>query len=377
MVGRQDQGPGHFHWPAVTDEDNWRPRISAVQNALLSWHQRALSLQGRALVINSLALSRIWYVASLVHMRDSVTRELNTIIFKFLWKGKPDLVSRSSISQHPLFGGLSVVSIQFKVWSLLSQWVKRCFLSLAPWSTFMSYWFSSIFRSSHFEVFSSPFAFGPHRLPPFYKALLPAWYSLDGSFVASHASLVIGASSALEVTPLAELSTKSSYFYLLSRNFSPPHCVFKSRPCFGNLYWSTTWHSLTFFPLDRPVIDVAWKIAHDVFYTAERLQSFGYNVPLLCLCGLAPETLQHLFFACPLAQSVLSWLQSLMVVSSPLCPSLLCRHVLFGFSPDELRCVPRIFVYILNVCKFYIWHTRNDLCFRDVPPSAIDLIASV
>lgn len=66
-----------------------------------------------------------------------------------------------------------------------------------------------------------------------------------------------------------------------------------------------------------------------------------------------------------------------MVNTSPLSPSLLCRHVLFGFNPDELRCVPRIFVYILNVCKFYIWRTRNDFRFRDVPPSALDLIASV
>ena len=98
---------------------------------------------------------------------------------------------------------------------------------------------------------------------------------------------------------------------------------------------------------------------------------------LFCFCRLAPETLEHLFFAYPLAQSVLSRLQSLMVTSSPLCPSLLCRHVFFSFNPDELNCVPRIFVYILNVCKFYIWHIRNDFRFRDVPPSAIDLIASV
>ena len=66
-----------------------------------------------------------------------------------------------------------------------------------------------------------------------------------------------------------------------------------------------------------------------------------------------------------------------MVTASPLCPSLLCCHGLFGFNPDELHCVPRIFVYLLNVCKFYIWHARNDFRFRDAPPSALDLIASV
>lgn len=42
-------------------------------------------------------------------MPDSVLRELNTAICKFFWQGKSDLVSRSTIAQHPFFGGFSVV----------------------------------------------------------------------------------------------------------------------------------------------------------------------------------------------------------------------------------------------------------------------------
>ena len=54
---------GVFLAPLVTPEDNWRPRISAVEHVLLSWRQRSLSFRGKALIINALALSRIWYVA--------------------------------------------------------------------------------------------------------------------------------------------------------------------------------------------------------------------------------------------------------------------------------------------------------------------------
>ena len=50
------------------EEANWRPRITAVENVLASWRQRQLTFRGRALVINVLALTRVWYVASLVHM---------------------------------------------------------------------------------------------------------------------------------------------------------------------------------------------------------------------------------------------------------------------------------------------------------------------
>lgn len=65
------------------EEDNWGPRICAVEKTLLSWRQRNLSFRGKALVINALALSRIWYVASLVHMPPWVLRMLNSLIFDF------------------------------------------------------------------------------------------------------------------------------------------------------------------------------------------------------------------------------------------------------------------------------------------------------
>ena len=45
--------------------------------------------------------------------------------------------------------------------------------------------------------------------------------------------------------------------------------------------------------------------------------------------------------------------------------------MLFGFDPDELRIVPNVFIYMLNVCKYLIWRARNDFHFRDVQPGAI------
>ena len=57
-------------------------------------------------------------------------------------------------------------------------------------------------------------------------------------------------------------------------------------------------------------------------------------------------------------------------VSSP-CPSLLCRHVLFGFSASELAVVPRVFVYLLNLAKYFLWRARNNYRLRAVYPGAL------
>lgn len=49
--------------------------------------------------------------------------------------------------------------------------------------------------------------------------------------------------------------------------------------------------------------------------------------------------------------------------------------MLFGFSKDEFRCVPGVFAYLLNVCKFLVWSQWNDYHFRSEPPSALRLLA--
>ena len=198
-----------------------------------------------------------------------------------------------------------------------------------------------------------------------------------GGFSARHGSLSLGCSSGLTISPVSAISPKLVYTFLLSENLSTPHCVVTFAPIFGPLYWSCTWRQLFLFDMDRPVIDLAWKIAHGVLYTADRLASFGYSLQLSCFCNSASETIDHLFFECPLAQSVLSWLQSLMFRWSSVVSSLVVCHVRFGFNVDEFSNIPRVFIYILNVCKFFLWVARNDFRFHNTRPSAIDVLANV
>ena len=78
-------------------EDNWQPRIDTVAKVLSSWRARSLSFRGKALVINALALSQIWYVTSLIYMLPRIAHELCSLVFKFFWSGKKDLVSHSIV----------------------------------------------------------------------------------------------------------------------------------------------------------------------------------------------------------------------------------------------------------------------------------------
>ena len=241
----------------------------------------------------------------------------------------------------------------------------------------MTYWFLSCFRTSPSVVLARPHSFNHSILPAFYSSLLLAWRSLDGSFDDRLSSLVFASRDPHAHRVVADLSSKIGYLFLLDENYAVPHCVEKFRPTFGALYWPSTWRQLHLANFDRSVLDFSWKVAHGVVLTAQRLISFGLHVSQHCSCGPVLESLSHLLFACPLAQSVLSWLQSLMFRYSPMSPVLLLRHVVFGFNLEEHRLLPRAFVYILNVCTFCIWLARNDFRFRSLQPGAIPVIESV
>ena len=153
-----------------------------VENVLNSWRQHSLSFRGRALVINALALSRVWYVASLIPVPPWVILELNSLVFKFFWNGKRDLVQHQVVYQPNFLGGFSVVNCQAKIWALRVQWVRRFVISPASWSSFLVYWFSVAFTVPPQMVFSFPFFFVSDSLPPFYHELVLAWRSCNGSF---------------------------------------------------------------------------------------------------------------------------------------------------------------------------------------------------
>ena len=199
----------------------------------------------------------------------------------------------------------------------------------------MKYWLLDRDGVSPLDFFANSSLFS------FYTDLFNSWVLAQGSSSSSGLSL---GSSVGGPLPVSSTSCKSTYQVLLSLLPAVPHCISKFRPSFGVLDWPTTWRSLFFLPLDRHVCDFNWLIAHGVLYTTERLSSFGLSVTLACFCGYHTESLEDLFFSCPMVQNGYVWVQTMLSQASPLAPSLNVRHALFGFSADDLRCVPRFFL---------------------------------
>ena len=330
---------GVFLGPGVLEEDNWRPRITAVENALNSWRQRSLSFRGKSFVINTPALSRVWYVASLIHVPRWVSAEINSLVFKFFWGGKRKLVARRVVVQHSSLGGFGVVDFQLKVLALHVQWVRRFVVSPSSWVSFMVFWFTSVLSAPPHVVLRSPSTFSFSGLPPFYVSLLSAWQACKGTL----SSLSPGIGSGVDFCPIRSVSTKSAYLFLLSESVVPPHCIVKFIPLFGSCTGRLLGASCSFSILIAPSSTFHGKWLMGCCTQLSALLRFAIMSPLF-VSALPPSNLYSIYFSIVLWPPVLSlgssrccsWLLLFVPPCSPVMCSLVFLVMSCGLSPGFL-----------------------------------------
>ncbi len=88
--------------------------VEKIERALARWAQRGLSITGRALIANSIGLSRAWYQCRFLHTPTEYISKLERIIDKFMWPKRYSPVSRA-VMAWPMDSaglGLNVISVR-------------------------------------------------------------------------------------------------------------------------------------------------------------------------------------------------------------------------------------------------------------------------
>ena len=96
-----------------------------MTDVLKIWKLRKLNLMGRVLVVNTLVESLFVYKMSCLELLpDEMYLAFHNVIIEYIWKGtKPRL--KLPVLQAPKYqGGLRLVNLKYKHFSLLIQWIK-------------------------------------------------------------------------------------------------------------------------------------------------------------------------------------------------------------------------------------------------------------
>jgi exonuclease III len=167
---------GIFFCPS--DEDsykfNFEKRITNLKNLLRVWKQRRLSFKGKVTIINTLALSSLMYVSSVIHTPEKVFKEVEDIVLDFFWDGGNHKVAKQVLYQNIKLGGLKLCNYRVKTQALMAAWVKRlCTDSNETWKILPKLFLNADNPSMFFKYRITTTEI--KNAPQFYKTICNTW----------------------------------------------------------------------------------------------------------------------------------------------------------------------------------------------------------
>ena len=104
---------------------NWMKVYDNMEKLFESWKRRKLTIFGKCCVVNTLALSKLIYVGTVLNFpTNEYLKRINRLIFNFIWN-KTDRIKRNSLIAPIVEGGIDIVDIETKLKALKASWVNR------------------------------------------------------------------------------------------------------------------------------------------------------------------------------------------------------------------------------------------------------------
>lgn len=126
-------GVYHSYDSLAADEHNFATKISKAKRILNLWKMRNLTLFGRIQIIKTFIISQFLYVTSAIPIPERYSKEINTMIWKFIWDNGVERISRKVMTKPVDKGGLNAPDFRLMVQASKISWIKR-YLNSSPHS---------------------------------------------------------------------------------------------------------------------------------------------------------------------------------------------------------------------------------------------------
>ena len=105
---------------------NYQNKLYEIDKLLMGWRKRNLTPYGKITIIKTLAISKILYL--FINIPDppvKFIRDLEKLLFSFLWNRKPSKIKNSTIKLDYTEGGLKMIDIEAFLTSMKISWLRR------------------------------------------------------------------------------------------------------------------------------------------------------------------------------------------------------------------------------------------------------------
>ena len=332
-----------------TSNYNWTILLNKFKSCLNLWRFRNLSFQGRSVLLHTLALSKLWYVGSVLPAPNLFVRQFCQLQFKFFWNSDHECLKREVLYNDVENGGFKLVNIIVKLNSLNVMHVKRL-LSLygssecPNWCYYAVYWLGYSMRQYDERMASNLLLHSP-VMPLFYRNVLCVFRKF------------------VELSPdfdLINLTTKSVYCVLIREVIMQPPIM----TVFPNIDFKQLWRNINNCILQNNVKNFLFKLSHRILYTGDYLQKICQEKNCMkCLfCNSVGETPLHLFFTCNFVRPLWINVEKLLqhVFGEPVSMTLFV--VLWNnFTKSSNIYCNNLFIYFVSELKWTVWKCRNEV----------------
>ena len=163
------------------EEKNWRNKVEMVKNILNKWKYRDLSMQGRILIVKTLALSQVVYLISSICIPKWAINEINKEFYSFVWRYTRDKISRKVLMNDLNKGGMKMLDLKSFCAAAKAVWCQRLYTSKdETWTilpkTYMEHCEINLIMCMNIDKESLL----PVKIPQFYKEAILSWHSCGG-----------------------------------------------------------------------------------------------------------------------------------------------------------------------------------------------------
>jgi len=118
--------------------------VEKIKNTINLWKSRNLSIYGNVNIIKTLLFPQMIYPSSVLWTPYEVIKEINSLIFRFLWNSNDKVIRLSTYAPYDQ-GGLQMLDYDNMVKDLRLNWLKRITLDSGSLILIIFWWMKGAF----------------------------------------------------------------------------------------------------------------------------------------------------------------------------------------------------------------------------------------
>uniref|UniRef100_A0A669EC77 Reverse transcriptase domain-containing protein n=1 Tax=Oreochromis niloticus TaxID=8128 RepID=A0A669EC77_ORENI len=155
---------------------NFYPILEKLKHRFNQWLLRDLSLKGRVLITKAEGISRLAYAALALHLDNKLIKEVDKLLFNFIWKNRTHYIKKTVLMNPYVNGGLNVLDFNTLNNTFKINWLKNLITKpTSIWNTIPVFMFSKLGGTEFFLTCNFDIDKTPLKISAFHRQAFLAW----------------------------------------------------------------------------------------------------------------------------------------------------------------------------------------------------------